>query len=119
MDAERCSCGFASNQEMRLTDHLLEIFVPEDAVAVNGRAHDEAEHLACACGFTATVGHELDEHFLQAFTPGDNIGLDGRKHERQVLSTSPARRCVRWLGKLSGCFLAAGCPRRGPAGSPG
>jgi hypothetical protein len=80
VDAERCSCGFVSNQEMRLTDHLLEVFVPEDAVAPDGRRHDETEHLACACGFIATAGGELDQHLLGIFTPAGNIGPDGLKH---------------------------------------
>jgi hypothetical protein len=72
---------------MRLIDHILEVFVPEDALATDGQAHDEVEHLACACGFTAIVGHELDEHFLEVFTPVGCIGPDRRRHERQVLLT--------------------------------
>jgi hypothetical protein len=82
MNSGRCSCGFASNQEMRLSDHFLEIFVPDDAMAPDGRKHDETEHLACACGFAATAGHELDQHFLEVFRPADDIARDGRKHER-------------------------------------
>jgi hypothetical protein len=80
VDQDRCSCGFASDQEMGLTDHLLEIFVPEDAVDSDGQRHDEMEHLACACGFTATAGREMDRHLLGIFMPTDHIGLDGREH---------------------------------------
>ena len=81
MDSYRCECGFAGGVEVDLTDHLLQMFCPEDSKAADGKAHDEGPvKLACLCGFTAQSSDELDAHFLAVFTPDDRIGPEGRKH---------------------------------------
>ena len=81
MDRYRCECGFASGVAAELTDHLLEMFCPEDDEFADSTVHDEGPvKLACFCGFTAQSSDGLDAHFLAVCTPGDRIGLDGGKH---------------------------------------
>jgi hypothetical protein len=81
MTAARCTCGFTELADEEVTDHLLQVFEPEDHTGSDGLAHEEREPLTCACGFTASTPEELDAHFVKAFTPDDAIGSDGRRHE--------------------------------------
>jgi hypothetical protein len=81
----RCSCGFteAEGVDVTISDHLLEVFAPDDDKGTDGRYHLEGEPgLACACGFAAETAGELDAHFLRVFTPADHIGHDARKHAK-------------------------------------
>ena len=80
----RCSCGFteAGSVDVTISDHLLEMFAPEDDKGTDGRYHLEGEPgLTCVCGFAAATAAELDAHFLQAFTRTDHIGHDGHEHD--------------------------------------
>jgi hypothetical protein len=81
MIAAGCSCGFTELADEELTDHLLQVFEPEDRTGNDGLAHEEREHLTCACGLTTRTPGELDLHFIKAFSPADAIGRDGRRHE--------------------------------------
>jgi hypothetical protein len=82
MTNARCSCGFRESGDERLTDHLLEAFVPPHSIGTDGLIHEEvAEELACSCGFRPAIADELDQHFLAAFTPPYSVGQDGKKHE--------------------------------------
>jgi anti-sigma regulatory factor (Ser/Thr protein kinase) len=81
MTAARCTCGFTELADEEVTDHLLQVFEPEDHTGSDGLAHEEHEPLTCECGFTASMPEELDAHFVKAFTPDDAIGRDGRRHE--------------------------------------
>jgi hypothetical protein len=77
----RCSCGFTEAGEETITDHLLQVFVPEDCLAGDGLVHEEVRpDLKCSCGLAAATPGELDAHFLRVFTTGDLIGRDGRTH---------------------------------------
>jgi hypothetical protein len=77
-----CSCGFTETPAETLTDHLLEVFTPEDNKGRDGKIHEEgAPALTCVCGLSATSPEELDSHFLRLFTPPDLIGGDGKSHE--------------------------------------
>lgn len=77
-----CSCGFTETDAETLTDHLLEIFTPEDNQGSDGTPHEEGSPaLTCACGLTAASPEELDRHFLRAFIPPDLIGADGKWHK--------------------------------------
>src|SRR5712691_8553010 len=83
----RCSCGFTEAGDETITDHLLEVFVPEDCLAGEGTVHEEVRpDLTCSCGLAATTPGELDAHFLQVFTADDLIGRDGGKHESVLFS---------------------------------
>jgi hypothetical protein len=78
-----CSCGFTETPAETLTDHLLEVFTPEDNKGSDAKIHEEGTPaLACACGLTGTSPEELDRHFRQLFTPSDLIGGDGKRHEQ-------------------------------------
>ena len=78
----RCSCGFSEAGDETITDHLLEVFAPEDCRGSDGLVHEEVRpDLTCSCGLVAATAGELDAHFLRVFTPGDLVGRDGRKHE--------------------------------------
>ena len=77
-----CSCGFTETDAETLTDHLLEVFTPEDNKGNDARLHEEgALALACVCGLVAPSPEELDSHFLRVFTPPDLIGADGKRHK--------------------------------------
>jgi hypothetical protein len=76
-----CSCGFTELADESMTDHLLQVFTPDDAIGRDGQRHEEGESLACFCGFTAATTEELDDHFLAAFTPADAIARDGKQHK--------------------------------------
>src|SRR5512146_2724403 len=79
----RCSCGLAESGDEALTDHFLEVFVPNDSRAADGQLHDElAVTSTCACGVATFTPAELDRHFLAVFTPADSIGRDGLRHEQ-------------------------------------
>lgn len=81
MSARRCECGYAAADALDLQDHLQESFTPPDAVAPDGRVHDEgAEPGRCLCGFGGSSADDLDQHFLAVFTPPDHVGRDGRRH---------------------------------------
>ena len=78
----RCSCGFAETVAETLTDHLLEVFTPDDSKGTDGKVHEEGTPaLTCACGLTAASPEDLDIHFLQAFTPPDLTGCGGKRHK--------------------------------------
>jgi hypothetical protein len=81
----RCSCGFteAESVDVTISDHLLEVFAPDDDTGTDGRYHLEGETgLTCVCGLAASTAAELDAHFLRVFAPADHIGRDGRKHAK-------------------------------------
>jgi hypothetical protein len=77
----RCSCGFTEFEGETMTDHFLEVFVPEESRAADGLVHEEwTVALTCTCGVATTTPPELDRHFIAIFTPDDAIGRDGQKH---------------------------------------
>jgi hypothetical protein len=80
MLATRCSCGFERLEDEEVSDHLLAVFEPHDAIGSDGQLHQEEELRHCSCGFSATTGPELDAHFLAVFTPPNAIAPDGTKH---------------------------------------
>jgi serine/threonine-protein kinase RsbW len=77
----QCSCGFTELDDEAITDHLQQVFQPDDLVGNDGQIHEERASLTCACGLAATTAGELDAHFLKAFTPDDATGRDGNRHE--------------------------------------
>jgi hypothetical protein len=81
MTAARCLCGFTGLADEELTDHLLQVFEPEDQIGNDGVPHEEHERLTCACGLTAGTPQELDAHFIKVFTPDEATGSDGQRHE--------------------------------------
>jgi hypothetical protein len=81
MMAGQCSCGFTELADESITDHLLQVFTPDDAIGRDGKRHEETEGLACLCGLTAATTGELDEHFLEVFTPDAAIASDGKQHK--------------------------------------
>ena len=81
MLATRCACGFERLEDEEVSDHLLAVFEPDDAVGADGQVHQEGELRVCSCGFSAVTRGELDAHFRAVFTPADSIGNDGSKHE--------------------------------------
>jgi hypothetical protein len=81
MIAVQCLCGFKELEDERISDHLQQVFAPDDMIGNDGRAHEEGRRLSCFCGFTASTTEELDSHFSKVFTPNDAIGHDGKKHE--------------------------------------
>jgi hypothetical protein len=80
MTAARCLCGFTELDDETLTDHLNQVFIPDDMRGNDGKVHEEGADLACSCGFTAITTDEIDEHFHAVFTPPDAIGNDGQQH---------------------------------------
>jgi hypothetical protein len=80
MTAPQCLCGFSELPDESLTDHLFQVFTPDDMRGNDGRVHEEEAALACSCGFTAIMANELDEHFRTVFTPDDAIGSDDKRH---------------------------------------
>jgi hypothetical protein len=80
MTAAMCLCGFTELADETLTDHLLQVFAPNDMRGNDGQVHEEGSGLACFCGFAASAVDALDEHFRAVFTPDDRIGNDGNKH---------------------------------------
>jgi hypothetical protein len=80
MIAARCSCGFTELADEEMTDHLLQVFEPDDQKGTDGLVHEERDRLVCACGLSAITPEELDEHLLKVFTPDNAIGRDGQKH---------------------------------------
>ena len=84
MNGYQCACGFIASATGELTDHLLQVFTPEDDIGHDGLTHVEwTPNLACSCGFAAGSPAELDEHFLAAFTPPGATGRDGVSHARR------------------------------------
>jgi hypothetical protein len=79
--ADKCSCGFTELADESITDHLQQVFAPDNAIGLDGKRHEEGKKLACLCGLTAVTTDELDSHLLAAFTPDDAIGRDGEVHE--------------------------------------
>jgi hypothetical protein len=82
-----CACGYSAENAEGLTDHLGEMFIPADDVALDGQIHAESTRntavagvLTCQCGFTATGIADFDQHLLAVFTPDDAIGPDGARH---------------------------------------
>ena len=80
MPATRCTCGFESQPDDEITDHLLTVFDPPDSLGTDGQPHEERAALTCSCGFRAAPPAALDDHFLAAFTPAGEIARDGRQH---------------------------------------
>jgi hypothetical protein len=88
MAGARCACGFteAEHVDETISDHLFEVFAPDDGKAADGRVHLEGEtSLLCLCGAGGSAS-ELDAHFLAVFTPADLVGTDGDKHESVTVS---------------------------------
>jgi hypothetical protein len=80
MTGTRCTCGEAGDDT--ITDHLLEVFTPDDCRGSDGLLHEEADPaLTCFCGLVAATGREMDEHFLVVFIPAGSAGLDGVIHK--------------------------------------
>jgi hypothetical protein len=88
-----CSCGYAADSPEDLSDHLGEVFIPQNDASPDGQAHAEVARNAdvkvppgkrCACGFSAPDAAALDEHILAALTPDDRIGLDSRRHVAEL-----------------------------------
>jgi hypothetical protein len=77
----QCSCGFKELDDEEVSDHLHQVFTPDDAMGTDGQVHEERGRLTCACGLVAATPDELDTHLLKVFMPADLIGRDGRKHE--------------------------------------
>jgi hypothetical protein len=82
--ATRCACGFERQPDEEVTDHLLTVFDPPDAVGIDGQAHEERAPLTCCCGFAATSPESLDHHFLAKFTPASKTARDGCRHEAAI-----------------------------------
>jgi hypothetical protein len=83
-DGRKCACGFSETAggDDTITDHLLEVFAPQNCRGNDGLVHEEAfSALSCLCGFTATTCQELDDHFLEQFTPADSVALGGVLHQ--------------------------------------
>ena len=77
----RCSCGFTEAGDEKISDHLYEMFAPDDGKAPDGRVHLEGEvGLYCMCGAGGSAA-KLDEHFLDVFTATDPVGRDGVSHQ--------------------------------------
>jgi hypothetical protein len=79
----RCSCGFTEDtaEDYTLSDHLYEVFAPDDATGPDGQVHLEGEvALFCMCGAGGTA-EKLDAHLLEVFMPADHFGRDGAAHE--------------------------------------
>jgi hypothetical protein len=89
MTARQCTCGFteADGADETISDHLLEVFAPDDGKAADGLVHLEGDALSCLCGAGGSAA-ELDAHFLAVFTPADSAGRDGASHQA---ITGPAR----------------------------
>jgi hypothetical protein len=83
MPPARCACGFTEDagEDYTLSDHLQEMFAPDDGKGPDGLVHLEGETgISCLCGEGGSAA-ELDAHFLAVFSPADAIGRDGAKHE--------------------------------------
>ncbi len=83
MTAAQCVCGFteAEGADETISDHLLEVFTPDDGRAADGKVHLEGDaDLFCMCGVGGSAA-ELDAHLLTVFMPDHHIGRDGHKHE--------------------------------------
>jgi hypothetical protein len=97
MTCPQCSCGYVPNDADDLGDHLLEMFIPEDAIGADGCVHDEIAFdrvcavgifpegkrvplLACFCGFATDEMPKFDDHVLAMFLTPDRVGVDGDKH---------------------------------------
>ena len=81
MVTAQCSCGFTELDDEDMTDHLHEVFEPDDRLGNDGQLHEERGRLTCACGLAAITAEELDFHLLKVFTPDGAIGRDGQRHE--------------------------------------
>jgi hypothetical protein len=82
MTSQQCTCGFTEvdGADEAVSDHLFEVFAPDDGKGADGRVHLEGEApLFCMCGAGGSA-EELDAHFLAVFTPDDHIGRDDGKH---------------------------------------
>lgn len=83
MTVQQCACGFTEAEcvDETISDHLFEMFAPDDGKAADGLVHLEGETgLYCMCGSGGSA-EELESHFLVVFTPDDHVGRDGEKHE--------------------------------------
>jgi hypothetical protein len=83
MTPRQCTCGFTEVEgaDETISDHLFEVFAPDDGKAPDGKVHLEGEApLFCMCGYGGSA-EELDAHFLAVFTPDDHIGRDGDNHQ--------------------------------------
>ena len=85
MTAGQCSCGFTELADEEMTDHLNQVFEPEDGKGNDGLVHEERASLACLCGLAASTTEELDQHFLRVFAPDDSTGREGKRHEARRL----------------------------------
>jgi hypothetical protein len=81
MLATRCACGFERLEDEEVSDHLLAVFEPDDALGTDGQVHSEDDNRVCSCGFSAATGDELDTHFLAVFMPADSVDRDGVHHK--------------------------------------
>jgi hypothetical protein len=83
MPPARCACGFSESEaeDYTLSDHLYEMFAPDDGKGPDGLVHLEGPGpFRCLCGAGGSEA-TLDAHFLQVFTPGDSTGRDGAVHK--------------------------------------
>ncbi len=92
MHSGRCACGYHAADSDELSDHLREMFTPEDDKDASGQVHAEASRdhpssrsapataYQCLCGFTAGDIAGIDDHLLSAFTPAGSVGHDGDRH---------------------------------------
>jgi hypothetical protein len=83
MPRARCGCGFTEEvaEDYTLSDHLYEMFAPDDGKGPDGLVHLEGENaLFCMCGAGGSAD-TLDAHFLEVFTPADHRGSDGAAHK--------------------------------------
>jgi hypothetical protein len=93
----QCACGYAPSDDEDLSDHLLEMFTPKNAIGADGRRHDEISPdivrsvrafpqgqrvppLVCFCGFGTDETSEFDDHVLAMFLTPNRVGVDGGKH---------------------------------------
>jgi hypothetical protein len=81
MLATRCACGFERLDDEEVSDHLLAVFEPDDAIGTDDQVHQEDDNRVCSCGFSAAIGDELDTHFLAVFMPADSLDRDGVRHQ--------------------------------------
>jgi hypothetical protein len=82
-----CLCGYEATSDEDLSDHLAEVFMPDDDRGSDGVAHAELSRPGsdstvweCLCGLTTIEVASLDAHLAQAFTPEDRTGSDGTRH---------------------------------------
>jgi hypothetical protein len=80
----KCSCGAGIPDGEEFTDHLLQVFSPEDGIAADGKEHLEGAPgypWTCLCGHSSPNPEGLDAHFLETYVPADRTVPDGTPHQ--------------------------------------